>query len=234
MALQTSGAISLANIQSEFGGSNPIGLNEYYGAASGIPASGAIDFADFYGKSSGPPVNRYGTYNVVNENSGLTVCEFNLTGVNMTADARTSGTVNVSAELIVSANRGSQTGSDIIIPNSAGTHFYKLVGMGVAVPLKIAESIFIFEPLNGAPKPASVATGIPMGTATGVPHPQQPQAVSSTTFTTSNTPWLSINGGSYWGYSGLYYWQADQNQIGFFLAYTGGPATFTFDPSYTV
>ena len=54
MALQTSGAISLADIQTEFGGSNPIGLNEYYGAASGIPASGAIDFADFYGATNNP------------------------------------------------------------------------------------------------------------------------------------------------------------------------------------
>ena len=52
MALQTSGAISLLDIQNEFGGSNPIGINEYYGAASGIPSSGTIDFADFYGASN--------------------------------------------------------------------------------------------------------------------------------------------------------------------------------------
>ena len=56
MALQASGAISLANIQTEFGGSNPIGLNEYYrngsyvgGGAPNVPTSGTIDFADFYG-----------------------------------------------------------------------------------------------------------------------------------------------------------------------------------------
>ena len=30
MALPNSGSISLADIQNEFGGSNPIGLNEYY------------------------------------------------------------------------------------------------------------------------------------------------------------------------------------------------------------
>jgi hypothetical protein len=56
MALQTSGAIALSNIQSEFGGANPISLSEYYrnGAyvppgATGIPTSGAIDISDFYG-----------------------------------------------------------------------------------------------------------------------------------------------------------------------------------------
>jgi len=55
MALQTSGAISLADIQTEFGGTNPISLSEYYAAASGIPASGTISISQFYGKSSGPP-----------------------------------------------------------------------------------------------------------------------------------------------------------------------------------
>ena len=52
MALQSSGAISLQDIANEFGGSTPHSLSEYYGAASGIPSSGTIDFADFYGKSA--------------------------------------------------------------------------------------------------------------------------------------------------------------------------------------
>ena len=56
MAITSSGAISLSNIQTEFGGVNPISLSEYYrnGAyvppgATGIPTSGAIDISDFYG-----------------------------------------------------------------------------------------------------------------------------------------------------------------------------------------
>lgn len=53
MALQTSGAISLANVQTEFGGVNPISISEYYGKAAGIPASGAISLSHFYGKSNG-------------------------------------------------------------------------------------------------------------------------------------------------------------------------------------
>jgi len=52
MVLQTSGPISLANIQTEFGGSNPISLSEYYGAYWGIPTSGAISIGDFYGATS--------------------------------------------------------------------------------------------------------------------------------------------------------------------------------------
>ena len=52
MTLQASGAISLANVQTEFGGSNPIGINEYYAAAAGVPASGTISLYNFYGKSA--------------------------------------------------------------------------------------------------------------------------------------------------------------------------------------
>lgn len=52
MALQESGAISLANVQTEFGGTNPIAITEYYGVAAGVPASGTIALDDFYGTSN--------------------------------------------------------------------------------------------------------------------------------------------------------------------------------------
>lgn len=52
MALQSSGVITMADIAAEFGGSAPHNLSEYYGAAAGIPSSGAIDMADFYGASN--------------------------------------------------------------------------------------------------------------------------------------------------------------------------------------
>lgn len=59
MALQTTGAISLSQIQTEFGGANPVSMSEYYrggtyvesGATSttSIPTSGSISMNDFYG-----------------------------------------------------------------------------------------------------------------------------------------------------------------------------------------
>ena len=52
MALQSSGPISLLDIQNEFGGSAPISLSEYYGAAAGVPSSGSISLSNFYGTSS--------------------------------------------------------------------------------------------------------------------------------------------------------------------------------------
>lgn len=52
MTLQSSGAIDFNQIQAEFGGAAPININEYYGAAGGIPASGTISISQFYGKSA--------------------------------------------------------------------------------------------------------------------------------------------------------------------------------------
>jgi hypothetical protein len=61
MALQASGTITLAQIQAEFGGANPIYLSEYYRGGAyvpnttanlAVPTSGAIDLADFYGTSN--------------------------------------------------------------------------------------------------------------------------------------------------------------------------------------
>lgn len=52
MTLPSSGTLYLSQIQSEFGGSNPAYLSEYYGAASGVPSSGTIYISHFYGKSN--------------------------------------------------------------------------------------------------------------------------------------------------------------------------------------
>ena len=62
MAIPSSGAISLSTIQTEFGGSNPISLNEYYaggtyvpagtsGTYGAVPSSGTISIQNFYGTS---------------------------------------------------------------------------------------------------------------------------------------------------------------------------------------
>lgn len=48
MALQSSGQITLQNIQDEFGGSHPISISEYYGKDT-VPSSGQISLANFYG-----------------------------------------------------------------------------------------------------------------------------------------------------------------------------------------
>tara|TARA_R110000782_G_scaffold2970_1_gene10992 strand:+ start:26954 stop:27544 length:591 start_codon:yes stop_codon:yes gene_type:complete len=64
MALPSTGELALTDIQTEFGGSNPIGLSEYYagglyvpsgttGDGGAIPTTGEITIGDFYGSQSG-------------------------------------------------------------------------------------------------------------------------------------------------------------------------------------
>ena len=64
MTLQTSGIISLSNLQTEFSGVNPISLSEYYRGGSyvelsaptvSIPASGLVSLSNYYGKADVPP-----------------------------------------------------------------------------------------------------------------------------------------------------------------------------------
>lgn len=59
MALQTSGAISLGDIGTEFSDTAPHSLSEFYGADTGIPSSGEISIGDFYGASAAPPLRHY-------------------------------------------------------------------------------------------------------------------------------------------------------------------------------
>jgi hypothetical protein len=63
MTLPASGVISLNDIQTEFGGVNPIGINEYYNSGSyvgawntDVPTSGVISVSNFYGSTATQPM----------------------------------------------------------------------------------------------------------------------------------------------------------------------------------
>ena len=68
MAISASGALTLTTVQTEWGGSNPIGMSDYYaggdnvfsGATDGdgnaIPSTGAIDMSDFYDTTAATPI----------------------------------------------------------------------------------------------------------------------------------------------------------------------------------
>jgi hypothetical protein len=49
MTIVASGPLTLTAIQTEFGGSAPISISEYYSAHASLPSSGEIKFSDFYG-----------------------------------------------------------------------------------------------------------------------------------------------------------------------------------------
>lgn len=52
MVIPSTGQLSLLDIATEFGGTVPHAINEYYAKASGIPSAGIIAFSDFRGKSA--------------------------------------------------------------------------------------------------------------------------------------------------------------------------------------
>ena len=123
MALQNSGAISLSDIATEFGGSTPHSLSEYYAAASGVPASGEIALDDFYGKSN--------------------IFAFNITS--HTANANLSSLASAagwdgSANLVCTINSGvwcyaTSTGNYGLLVNVANatiTNNGRIIGMGGA------------------------------------------------------------------------------------------------------
>ena len=74
MALPTSGQISLSEIQAEFGGSNPIGLDEYAARVGKTATAGQnISFSDFHGLSNLANIiwaNKL--YSTVNNNTSYT------------------------------------------------------------------------------------------------------------------------------------------------------------------
>jgi hypothetical protein len=76
MALPSSGPLTFTDIQTEFGGSNPIGLDEYYAGGANVPAgttgtygavpsSGQISVQNFYGTSAIIPVYPQNVYAAV-------------------------------------------------------------------------------------------------------------------------------------------------------------------------
>ena len=74
------GTISMTDIQAEFGGSNPIGLNEYYAGGayvpagtSGVPSSGTISMNNLRGKSKVTPYTVNITPSGATEGSWFTV-----------------------------------------------------------------------------------------------------------------------------------------------------------------
>ena len=72
------GQASFLDIQNTFGGSNPIAMTEYYGAATGIPASGQISVNDFRGQEPASIALVYATYLTIPKTSGTGFQNYNL------------------------------------------------------------------------------------------------------------------------------------------------------------
>lgn len=103
MTLPTSGPLSLSDIQTEFGGSNPIQLSEYYaggglvpagttGTYGAVPSSGAIGIQNFYGTSN---IRNFSTLFVAESSASDTILNSWGTVINSSNQAYTFGTYSV-------------------------------------------------------------------------------------------------------------------------------------------
>jgi len=82
MPLQSSGSISLQDMQDEFGGSHPISMSEYYrggshvyGNNSNVPESGLVSIGNFHG-SAGRLLSSAGTINGYGNRQEITVSTY--------------------------------------------------------------------------------------------------------------------------------------------------------------
>lgn len=114
MTLPSSGTIKLSEVQTEFGGSNPISMSEYYGEDSGIPNSGTISLSDFYGASAAgavDPVFDAASYSLFNSDNTTNGGAFRTVEVTLTVE--TDGD-------LLEIESGTSIGSTTVIGNYDG------------------------------------------------------------------------------------------------------------------
>ena len=123
MALPSSGALSFSQIQTEFGGTDPISLSEYYNTTSGlglnisasssIPSSGAIAVSDFYGAQK---FNFYATTNYA-----VSSAEAYTTTVNTAIDVSSTSAMTDRWILACAGARTSHTTNESVVGTNVPT-----------------------------------------------------------------------------------------------------------------
>lgn len=125
MAIQGSGAISFSDIQTEFGGTNPISMSEYYAGGANVPSgtgsvpsSGAISLTIFYGTSNRVSITltvggNINGYNIFNNRGGTYVAGISdVTLVN-------NGNLYSTSGVALDTGSGWTAGDTITIDNNA-------------------------------------------------------------------------------------------------------------------
>jgi hypothetical protein len=179
MAIPSSGPLSLTDIQTEFGGTNPISLNEYYaggglvpagtsGTYGAVPSSGAISIQNFYGTSAlvvptGLIVPLYNTTTVPSGWSAFTLADGRMiVGAGSTYTVGTTGgsnTATFSGTLgsagahnpTNSASGDSSPAGDSSLNNSAGSHDHTFSG-AVATTVDVFKTFKLIKASAGNAK----------------------------------------------------------------------------------
>jgi len=139
MPIPSSGAVSLNAIQTEFGGSPPTSINEYYAGGANVPAgtvgnpgpipsSGQISFSQFYGSAKATrgcsTYTTSGTYTWTAPNSGVTSVSIVAIG------GGAAGSTFFENNSVLSRAPGGGLGYVNNIPVTGGTGYTVVVGAG--------------------------------------------------------------------------------------------------------
>lgn len=121
MALPSSGALSLNDIQTEFGGTNPISLSEYYAGGANVPAGTTGTYGAVPSSGTISIRNFYGTSKVVYRLDPDTYIDSALspTDAGVTININSNGTV-----VVTSLNLGTLASYNWITPTTGSTTYY--------------------------------------------------------------------------------------------------------------
>lgn len=199
------GTITLADVQTEFGGVNPISLSEYYAGGgyvpsttSGVPTSGTISMDDLRGKSA---VN-YGalTPSVSSIAEGAS-CTFTLSGgsgiTNGTYYWRIEGTnitaadfTALSGSFTITSNTGSFTVASLSDGGVESTETFRgMIGIASGVPVAYVTSAYVS--LTDTPVPTYSASWSPTSINEGG---SSTVTLATTNVASGTTLWYNITG----------------------------------------
>ena len=111
-----SGEASLSDIQTEFGGSSPTSLSEYYSAVSGVPSSGEISISDFQGKSASSTITANTNYLQINASSYIS----------------SGGTLTIPSSVWIWSDSTSVPALNVDVANATIINNGKIIGKGGA------------------------------------------------------------------------------------------------------
>ena len=145
MALPTSGLLKWSDIQTEFGGTDPVKLSEYYGRDS-VPGSGLIKASDFYGTSAVRYISgAAATANAVSANMT------HVSGLNGNAnEGANSRSYGLTVEFSYGQNvRYGQSGHRVTLSNLYNIAGISSADAGKAIAIRY-EQLQVFRSTNGS------------------------------------------------------------------------------------
>jgi hypothetical protein len=141
--------LGMSAIQTEFGGSNPIALSEYYGVNANVPGSGTIRMAQFLGISAGPSVS-------LPANTAITAAHYEISTSNAWVNFASSGNYSfVGSGTLTWLTSGSSSQVDIHLRYVSGTNAPSGSALSAWLNLGTTRQWQLINTVDGTQKTAS-------------------------------------------------------------------------------